>query len=91
MSNTTDKTNPSYYRELGNYSALHVIRKWKLGYSLGQTLKYIQRAGRKNTKETEIDLKKAIWYILSHLHEINPDDNPDPADEELRGKAWYAP
>lgn len=85
------KTNPDYYRQLGNYSALHVIQKWGLGYCLGSTLKYIQRAGKKEGQDTQVELKKAVWYILRHLHEIDPDNNPDPAAEENRGKPWYTP
>lgn len=91
MTNLLDRTNPSYYRELGNYSALHVIHKWGLGYCLGSALKYIQRAGKKKDEEVQVELKKAIWYILRYLHEIDPENNPDPADEELRGKSWYTP
>jgi len=86
-----DKTNPQYYRQLGEYSALHVIYKWKLGFCLGNALKYIQRAGKKEGHDTQTELKKAIWYILRHLHEIDPDNNADPAEKSLIGKPWYTP
>ncbi len=91
MSNIVDKTNPAYYRDLGEYSALHVTRKWGLGYCLGTALKYIQRAGRKKGQDYQVEIRKAIWYMISHLHEIDPENNPDPSDEELRGKPWYTP
>lgn len=91
MANHTDKTNPSYYRSLGEYSALHVTHKWGLGFCLGSALKYIQRAGKKKGQNEEVEIKKAIWYLIRHLHEINPKDNPDPANEELRETPWYTP
>lgn len=75
---TQDKVQPLYYRSLGDYSALHVIQKWELGFCLGNAVKYIQRAGKKPDEPEVVDLKKAIWYIQRHIHEIDPNE-PDPA------------
>jgi len=45
------------------YEAIKVIEAWGLGFNLGNTVKYISRAGRK-TPNTELeDLKKARWYL----------------------------
>lgn len=53
-----------------NYEAIKVIDAWKLGFSLGNTVKYISRAGKKNpTKELE-DLKKALWYLNHHIETL---------------------
>lgn len=70
--------NPAHYRELGNYSALHVVEKWGLNYHLGQTLKYIQRAGKKPETPELQDLKKAAWYLARYIHLVDPSE-PDPA------------
>lgn len=45
------------------YEAIKVIEAWGLGFHLGNAVKYIARAGKKNP-DTEIeDLRKAVWYI----------------------------
>ena len=38
-----------------------------LPYHLGNALKYIARAGRKDPAKTEEDLRKAIWYINRYI------------------------
>lgn len=45
------------------YEAIKVIEAWELDFCLGNTIKYISRAGKKS-KDTEIqDLEKALWYL----------------------------
>lgn len=53
---------PKHYGGADNpYEAIKVIEAWKLGFCLGNTVKYIARAGKKrNLLE---DLKKARWYL----------------------------
>lgn len=43
------------------YEAIKVIEAWKLGFCLGNTVKYIARAGKKDALLQ--DLKKARWYL----------------------------
>lgn len=43
------------------YEAIKVIEAWKLGFHLGNTVKYIRRAGEKDTVLK--DLRKARWYL----------------------------
>ena len=59
---------PSHYGGKDNqYEAIKVIDAWDLGFSLGNTVKYISRAGKKDpTKEVE-DLKKALFYLEHHI------------------------
>lgn len=61
---TDDPVNhPSHYGGEDNpYEAIRVIRAWKLGFSLGNTIKYIARAGKKTVDFVQ-DLKKARWYL----------------------------
>ena len=54
---------PSHYGGEDNpYEAIKVIEAWKLDFSLGNVIKYISRAGKKNPSLVE-DLKKARWYM----------------------------
>lgn len=52
---------PSYYKT-GGIEAIDVIEAWNLDFCLGNTIKYISRAGRKSDKVLE-DLEKAAWYL----------------------------
>lgn len=59
-------SHPDHYRP-GVYEAINVIRAWELNFAMGNALKYICRAGRKDP-ETEIeDLRKAIFYLQSEI------------------------
>jgi hypothetical protein len=53
---------PAHYGGADNpYEAIKVIEAWELGFCLGNTVKYIARAGKKTDKLE--DLKKARWYL----------------------------
>lgn len=53
---------PSHYGGADNqYEAIKVIDAWDLDFSLGNAVKYICRAGKKDS--TVQDLKKAAWYL----------------------------
>jgi len=64
-------SHPQHYGGKDNvYEAIKVIDAWDLGFSLGNTIKYISRAGKKNqTKELE-DLKKSLWYLNHHIETL---------------------
>ena len=60
---------PNHYGGEDNlYEAIKVIDAWDLGFSLGNTVKYISRAGKKD-KELQ-DLKKALWYLQHHIETL---------------------
>ena len=44
------------------FEVIKIIEAWCLGFSLGNALKYIARAGKK-TPDLLTDLKKARWYL----------------------------
>jgi len=53
---------PAHYGGADNpYEAIKVIEAWGLGFCLGNTVKYISRAGKKG--DATEDLKKARWYL----------------------------
>ena len=62
---------PEHYGGEDNpYEAIKVIDAWNLGFSLGKTVKYISRAGKKDTDKELQDLKKALWYLQHHIQTI---------------------
>lgn len=57
---------PAHYTD-GKFETIDAIESWRLGYHLGNAIKYISRAGKKS-KDTELeDLRKARWYIARYL------------------------
>lgn len=60
---------PAHYGGKENpYEAIKVIEAWSLGFCLGNTVKYISRAGKKG--DTLTDLKKAAWYLDREIQRI---------------------
>lgn len=72
MENKEHVNHPEHY-QFGNnneYEAIKVIDAWGLGFSLGNTVKYISRAGKKDPKKELEDLKKALWYLQHHINKL---------------------
>ena len=56
--------NPDHYGGASNpYEAIKVIEHWNLDFHLGNTVKYISRAGKKAPSKEIEDLKKAMFYL----------------------------
>ena len=65
---------PSHYGGENNpYEAIKVIEAWELNLCLGNVVKYVARAGKKQSKLE--DLKKALWYLE---REISNTENEKP-------------
>lgn len=62
----------SDYYELSNgKQAIYYIYKYKLGFSYGNSFKYLVRASRKPGNSAESDLNKALTYITSSKEEYS--------------------
>lgn len=68
--------NPSHYAEGRKYETIEVIEDWQLSYRLGNAVKYVSRAGRKDPAKTVEDLKKAIWYINREIASLEGERTP---------------
>jgi hypothetical protein len=63
---------PAHYGGADNpYEAIKVIEAWDLGFCLGNTVKYISRAGKKHPNRLE-DLRKARWYLDREIAQLSP-------------------
>lgn len=58
---------PPHYRQ-GGIEAIDVIEAFGLGFHLGNTVKYVLRAGRKD--EALTDLRKGRWYLNRELQRL---------------------
>lgn len=73
---------PEYYRE-GTYEAINVIEAWNLGFSLGNVVKYLSRAGKKDPEREIEDLEKAKWYLERHIQNLKKNEK-----EETNRPTW---
>lgn len=63
--------NPDHYGGASNpYEAIKVIENWDLGFHLGNTVKYISRAGKKYPEKELEDLLKAEWYLNRRIENL---------------------
>lgn len=53
---------PSHYDQ-GGIEVIDAIEAWELDFRLANAVKYIARAGKKDTDKTKQDLEKALWYV----------------------------
>jgi hypothetical protein len=62
---------PSHYGGVGNpYEAIKIIEALDFGFCLGNALKYMVRAGKKNSDTATEDLQKAVWYLNRRIYEL---------------------
>lgn len=67
---------PPHYTHAGEaYETIKVIEAWGLGFCLGNTVKYISRAGHKGS--TLEDLKKARWYLNREIQTLEGNGGSD--------------
>lgn len=59
--------NPQHYQGKG-IEAIDVIESFDLNFNLGNTVKYVLRAGKKGNKKE--DLEKAVWYLKRELNKF---------------------
>lgn len=62
----SDPVNPAHYR---GDAVMVIIEDWELGFSLGNAIKYILRAGHKGDALT--DLHKARWYLDREIRRLD--------------------
>ena len=59
--------NPSSHYNSGKREVIDCIEDQNLNFHLGNAVKYISRAGKKDPKKFREDLEKAIWYLNREL------------------------
>lgn len=75
-------THPAHYNT-GKIEVIEFIEDQNLGFHLGNAVKYIARAGKKDPAKEFEDIEKAIWYLERHL-EIQKDQPRRPNDMNPR-------
>lgn len=57
---------PAHYTS-GRIEVIDFIEDQRLPYHLGNVIKYVARAGKKDPSRTVEDLEKAAWYLNRHI------------------------
>jgi hypothetical protein len=63
--NEKESVNHPIHYQGARFEVIDIIEDFKLGFNIGNSLKYILRAGKKN--DYSQDIKKAIWYLQREL------------------------
>ena len=61
---------PKHYND-GKIEVIDFIEDKKLGFCLGNAIKYICRAGKKDKNKEVEDIQKSIWYLNRYLENID--------------------
>lgn len=76
MAETDEAIQPKHYTDL-KPEPIEVVDAWGLGFCLGNTVKYISRAGKKAGESTLRDLKKARWYLDHEIETLEKQNAED--------------
>lgn len=66
----SDNVNHPAHYTFGKIEVIDFIEQQHLGFHLGNSVKYISRAGRKDPAKTIEDLKKAAWYLNRQIERL---------------------
>lgn len=61
--------NPAHYTD-GKIEVIDFIEDKQLGFHLGNTVKYVSRAGKKDPDKKIQDLEKAKWYLEREINRL---------------------
>lgn len=81
---------PDHYGGDTTYEAIKVIEAWELGFHLGNSVKYICRAGKKDPEAELEDLHKARWYLDRKIAALeNARDKLEAMTPQYKGHKHY--
>lgn len=61
---------PNHYGGDTTYETIKVIAAWGLGFLLGNCVKYLSRAGKKDPAKILEDLQKGRWYLDQAIEQL---------------------
>ena len=67
---------PAHYTS-GKIEVADFIEDQKLGWALGNAVKYIARAGKKDPSKEIEDLEKAGWYVARRIKQLREAKSAD--------------
>ena len=64
---------PSHYND-GKIEVMDFIEDKQLNFARGNVIKYVSRAGKKDSNKELEDLKKASWYLNREIERLNKEE-----------------
>lgn len=81
--NSLDSVNHPAHYNTGKIEVIEFIEDKNLGFHLGNVVKYVARAGKKNPEKEIEDLEKAMWYLNRKIQVLK--GNPGkPNDTQIK-------
>lgn len=75
---------PQHYGGGNNpYEAIKVIEAWEANFNIGNVLKYLSRAGKKDPAKHLEDLKKAKWYLDREIYNLEKEESNDRTNRSI--------
>lgn len=66
---------PEHYQ--GKIEVIDYIEAYKFNFNLGNVIKYVSRAGKKDTESVIEDLSKAQWYLNREIERLKKENEED--------------
>lgn len=83
----SERNHPVYdHYGSGVYEAIKIINSYNLNFNLGNAVKYILRAGKKDNNPMVSDLKKAVDYLQYEIERIT-----EPEEEQCNPVKLHYP
>ena len=79
---------PAHYTD-GKIEVIDFIEDKKLGFHLGNAVKYICRAGKKDPEKTIEDLQKAEWYLHRYIQKLQGQKETRAAELQKAEVTFY--
>lgn len=70
LSPNKDNVNSPKHYSNGKIEVIDFIEDKDLGFNLGNVVKYVSRAGKKDKSKTIEDLEKAKWYLSREIDNL---------------------
>lgn len=70
-----DVNRPEHYKSENGLEVIEVIEAFELDFNLGNAIKYILRAGKKDDESQ--DLRKAVWYLRREINKLEEREEED--------------
>ena len=87
-----NKTQPDHYKTKHDFDVIDFNKAYNLNFNLGNVVKYIARAGKKEGESSLDDLKKAINYLQREMKSqglFSFITGEHPTEEEMKEFVWH--
>lgn len=82
----SDMVNHPSHFNTGRIEVIDFIEDNHFNFSLGNVVKYICRAGKKDPEKTIEDLQKAEWYLHREIQRLEAQKQRDAREAELKAE-----